>query len=461
MGRLAARSGTRLDVQKGGMNVSRSGASDAISVAPRWISAMAAGAVLCVCLWLAWPLRAEGSGASPPPSSAASAQAMEDANSEMDETWEGQPPAVPAPDAQPATSAGPSPHPLAVDDPAEVAKVMADALAKQLKGTYRTHLDTKRRLVVLESADGGTSRSIRKRVFAFHDALKADLFDQPLAHPVAIVLATLKDFRGLGLPEKISGFYSERHRTLVSISLGHVIEHELVHALHHNDQILCGQSHAVWVREGLAMLYQSAGIEKGRLSPQIEGDFPALQEAVSGDKAFSLKDLSELDVKAFFEHDQVAYPQAHYVMLYLHRKGSLKDFYDAYKNRFTEDPTGLAALTEVLDAPLETVEADWRAWVVATPAPWKRGEDRKAFLGLKMRPVEQGVEIWGLLRNSPADRAKQLRVGDVLVSVAGRPTPDADAVRQALDQCIPGQTIVLEVIRKGKVVEVQQWVGGL
>jgi S1-C subfamily serine protease len=76
-------------------------------------------------------------------------------------------------------------------------------------------------------------------------------------------------------------------------------------------------------------------------------------------------------------------------------------------------------------------------------------------------PVVRGVEVaeeWAdvvqvidVARASPADRAG-LRLGDVIVALAGQPVAGVDDVHRALSKLAVGATLELDVLRGAEVV---------
>src|SRR5918999_1780871 len=90
----------------------------------------------------------------------------------------------------------------------------------------------------------------------------------------------------------------------------------------------------------------------------------------------------------------------------------------------------------------------------------KYGEVRRGSLGIQLQdldaelaeafgiPNRQGAVIVNVLEGTPAQKAG-LQVGDVIVSVNGRPVQNASAVRNAIGLMQVGDRVALEVVRKG------------
>ncbi|GIW10107.1 MAG: 2-alkenal reductase [Dehalococcoidia bacterium] len=84
------------------------------------------------------------------------------------------------------------------------------------------------------------------------------------------------------------------------------------------------------------------------------------------------------------------------------------------------------------------------------------------WLGITAAPAENsdGVLVADVAANSPASRAG-LRPGDVITSLAGKPTPTLDELRKVLDEQEVGRTVPIEVRRGGQrltlSVTLQAW----
>jgi putative serine protease PepD len=88
-----------------------------------------------------------------------------------------------------------------------------------------------------------------------------------------------------------------------------------------------------------------------------------------------------------------------------------------------------------------------------------RALDPRVSRALALSPQQQGLLITNVEAGSPAARAglrgvqqtaDGYTVGDIVVSVDGRPTPATDDLSYVLNQKRPGETIALEVLRDGR-----------
>ena len=76
-----------------------------------------------------------------------------------------------------------------------------------------------------------------------------------------------------------------------------------------------------------------------------------------------------------------------------------------------------------------------------------------------MAEAPEGVKVTGFVRNSAARRSRQLKVGDVIISLAGKSVPTPRALTAAIQSCAPGQIVDIEVIRGGRTTAIKHLLG--
>jgi len=341
------------------------------------------------------------------------------------------------------------------------AKALADMYEKQYGEGYDTYIDNRWHLVYVSALDDRTRRMVTRILARYAEAQQRMLFPEPLLWNVTVILPTVTDYRKASPPEKVAGYYRPATRTLTSISTSTVLIHEFTHALHHSDEVRANQSHPTWLREGLATLYQGARIEAGRFQIQPDPSMAILQGALRDAGIPPMAELLAMDRRAFAEKAEVCYPYVLHVMLYLHEKGKVETFYETYKAGYAADPTGRKALEMTLGQPLEEIEKAWRAWLLAQEPPWTPAHPTVAHLGIRMRSASEGIVVDAFLPGSAAQRAGVLKISDIIVSVAGRPTPTPRDLAPAVQSCKPGQTIDIEIIRRGERMVVQHVLGAI
>ena len=346
-------------------------------------------------------------------------------------------------------------------DLAAEAKALAEAAQKHFGSAYVTRIDYGRHLVYVSAADARTFDRVVATLSEYADAQRLLLFPQPFEWNVTVVLPTLTDYRGAGVPAGVAGYYDLATRTLTSLSASNTLIHEFTHALQHSDEVRSGQRHAVWIQEGLATLFQRLQVRKGQIEVLPDASLAGVQESVRQKTCRSLAALCAMERPAFAADAKACYPHARYVMLYLLRQGKLREFYAAYKAGYASDPTGARTLETVLGKPLDQVDAGWREWVLGQEPPWTPARPPKAHLGIRMEQAGEGVRVAAFLRDSVAEQGGALKVGDVILSVAGQATPTPRDLTAAVQACGPGEVAEIEIIRAQRVMVVTQALGAV
>jgi len=346
-------------------------------------------------------------------------------------------------------------------DLAAEAKALAELNLRKFGEGYTTRIDNRRHLVYVSALDARAFDRVVRLLGPYADAQRSLLFPAPFQWNVTVVLPTLSDYRKSHPPAEASGYYRPATRTLTSMSLSDVLVHEFTHALHHSDQVRANQRHPVWISEGLATLFQRSRVRAGKIELPLDAGLAVLRESVRQKRVRSLAALCAMDREAFSLDAEACYPHARYVMLYLHRNGKLREFYETYKARYGSDLTGVVALEETLGKPLGEVEADWRQWVLGLKPLWQPARPPKTHLGIRMRRAPEGLQVDGFVRGSAAARAKVLQVNDIIISVAGHATPTARKLAEAVGSCKPGEVVDIEIIRDGRTKVVRHLLGAV
>ena len=339
------------------------------------------------------------------------------------------------------------------------AGILAEARLRQFGHGYVCQIDNKRHVVYISAVDTRHFEHVVKLLSAHMAVQRRMLFPRPLQWNVTVVLPTLAHYRKLTTHAKALGHYQFKTRTLCSISFSDTLVHEFIHAMHHHDMALARQTHPIWLAEGLATLFQRSRFHDGKLEIIKGAGLEVLQKALAQKKAPSLRELLTMNQKRLVAKGELLYPYARYVMFYLYRQGKLIDFYRLFKLRYATDRTGIKALEELLGKGLSDIEADWRKWVLAEKPPWRPRYKLRPHLGVRMQITPEGVRITGFARGSQAGSLKILKINDVIISVAGRPTPTPRELSEAVQACRPGNIVNIEVIRRGRTVVLKHLLG--
>ncbi len=255
--------------------------------------------------------------------------------------------------------------------------------------------------------------------------------------------------RYLDRPE-IRGMYLHRERRLVARDTGQSLQHEFVHLVHYADMERLGQTHPIWMQEGLASLYEDysfRGDGSVEFHPNIRFNF-ARRQVLSG-TAREWRALTSLSADDFMKDAERHYPQVRAMFEYFARERKLEDFYRAMVATYKDDPTGATAIERAFGEPLGKIELRWRKWMRERGAVDDRVEPGDPSLGVLGDDVGDGVRITSFAPGSAA-RAAGLRVGDVIQSVAGSPIRSKDELVLAIARLRTGESVEVRFRRSGE-----------
>ncbi len=340
--------------------------------------------------------------------------------------------------------------------------VDAQAIAKREQARfpdgYRCQIDTQRHIVYVTALDDTHLRATQQLLTAYTDAHRQTLFTRPLPWNVTVVLPAVTDYRKLRYADRFDGYYEYRPRRLTSIDYGRTLLHEFTHALHHADLAGANQVHPIWVKEGLATLFEHCWITNNGLIPRVDTRLITLQRALRKDKLIQLDDLMKMGPKSFCkeEHIAVAYAQSRYLMYWLYERELLDDFYKRLKEGFAGDPSGRKALMGATRLRVFQIEPQWREWVGKLKLPSDEIRRDRARLGVTVADASAGVRIVAIAAKSAAGRTGKLRVGDVVTAIGETQVDNPASFIGALQAARPGQTVTITVVRHGCPVQIHQ-----
>ena len=346
------------------------------------------------------------------------------------------------------------------------------AQLKKMGEGYSGFVDRERHIVYVSALDEEHFRQTRELIASYADAQRKTLLETPFPWNLTILLPTVEDNKRLVAghignrdPNKpntrdgnqtLIGLYEPAGHKLTALDRGGVLLHEFTHALHHADQVAAGQTHPPWVTEGFATLFESSLITASGLEPNTDLRLYWLQNAIRTKKTVPLETLFKMGQKAFMVQAEAAYAQSRYVMLYLHQKGRLREWYKRYKQTFAEDPSGVKALEAVLNGNLPAIEKDWLEWAAALKPPPLPRRSEKTRLGLEVQDDPAGVKVVGLVDGGAAKQAGRILLGDVLQEFNGQKTANIAEFVAAAKAAGPMQTVKVKLLRRGQPMTVLQ-----
>ena len=344
----------------------------------------------------------------------------------------------------------------------EIRHNAAELALSQLKARfgpkYIYEADEEKKLIFAAATDQATL-----------DSLKADLFKQAatqwdllFSHKpdefIRIVIPTAADFRKLVHVPGASGIYLDESRTLYAQRMGQVVVHEFTHALHAADQRAVGQEHPVWLREGLASMFEAGEFVDDKLEPRDNFRLSYVQNAAKRHALVSLDKLIKYTSQDFVTHSNPAYGESSSLLLYLYENKLLRKFYDEFKKTYDADPFGKLALERSTGLELAELQNQWTQWMLQREPPALQPPPGGAWIGASVAPGNDGVRITVVMPNGPASMSG-LRIGDVIIGIDEREVRDSQTLLPLIASHQPGDLIVLKVRRGEQYLKVPMVLG--
>ena len=324
---------------------------------------------------------------------------------------------------------------------------------------YKPVFDRERNFVYLHTKTEKELAIVRKDLEDYAEHQWAHLFQNKPKQPLHIVLLTAGDsrkvFRG-----RAGGMYSAGSNTLLcgdmpayKLMKTSVVVHEFTHALHFADMLARKQRHPIWLIEGLATLFE-ASRRNGGVVPHHSFRLAHVQVAVRARRHLPWKTLMKMNQLQFMRVARLSYAQSRYMLYYMYEKGLLKKFYDEYTNKesYASDKSALEAFEVVFGKPIESVERDWRQWVLKQRVP------PLPYLGIQSREQRGQVVVLQVVGGSPAGKAG-LKTGDVIAGIGGGAIRSQSDLMAAVGSRKAGDEVEIEVLRKGKTVLLKATLG--
>lgn len=263
--------------------------------------------------------------------------------------------------ALPLGAADVATSPATTKPAADKVQEIRERLTKKYGQDLLYETDESLKILFATNTDRATLGTIRDQLTAHARALHRDLFDKGLQQYLTIAIP--KEWKG-----SARGWYNPEDNSILAKGPGPELVHEFTHALHFADQKGRNQMmHQNWIIEGLACLFESSEIVDGHAVPRHNHRLKIIQDVVRRKEQSPFATFVTFDQKQFMKRPGYHYSQACYMLRYLHDKGLLKQWYDAYTANFAQDRTGGQAMDKVLGKPLPTIEKDWCEWVLAIP----------------------------------------------------------------------------------------------
>ena len=369
----------------------------------------------------------------------------------------------------------------------------------ELRETIEGHLDERRdpalRLVYLTASSESTTKLVREEIERVAEwcegsegrggIFKGLMTDAASAEDawVSIVVPTREGFLRWSLleygPAAASGFsmiggqYSHDEKRLISMDSGSSLRHEFFHVLHWRDMGRRGQMHPIYIQEGLAAVVEDYDLVPDEAKPGVKKVVMVGSWRTNVAKRRERRgSLITIDALAGMTHEKfmgeqplAKYACARTLFLWLDKQGKLVEWYKHYTENYDKDPSGLKSFEAVLGAPIPELNKRWKAWIRAFPEVPEEIRTGMASLGVQIEAQGgDGVAVFAISvppdhrgRRPEVLKAEEgeIRVGDIIRSINGRPTRDMAELVRVLSGFEPGQVVPIEIRRGKAIVEVK------
>jgi hypothetical protein len=159
------------------------------------------------------------------------------------------------------------------------------------------------------------------------------------------------------------GFYASTQGVLIMniATGGGTLVHEIVHPFMEANCPTC----PAWFNEGLGSLYERCTERRGHIVGLPNWRLAELQNTIRRHAVPSFRELTGLTGRAFYQRS-LNYAQARYLLYALQEGGLLVPYYRAMTARLQSDPTGYAALVQVLgEKDMAQFQRRWEAAMLA------------------------------------------------------------------------------------------------
>ncbi|MDB5303427.1 MAG: Outer rane stress sensor protease DegS [Phycisphaerales bacterium] len=331
-------------------------------------------------------------------------------------------------------------------------RAMAELEQRFGKG-YLYEVDEERKLIFATNTDRATLDALKSWLESQTRSQCEQLFTHKPDEFIRVVLPSPADYRKLVKRPGVLGMYEDETRTLLAQRLGQVMTHEFTHALHSADQRSLGQEHPIWLREGLAAMYEAADFEDEVLTPHDNFRLGFVQSAARRQTLIPLEKLLRTTQQDFIAGPNLAYGESSSLMLYLFEQKQLRKFYEAYTATYALDPSGQTALESVTGMNLPELQRAWVAWMLPRSAPALNAGPGGVYLGVHFTTANDGLKIGLVLPGGPAAKAG-LKTGDVIVAMGDREIRDYQSLAPLLAAHKPGDEVKVKIRRGQKYEEV-------
>jgi len=259
----------------------------------------------------------------------------------------------------------------------------------------------------------------------------------------------------IGGNSTIGGAYEHDAKRLVSMDLGATLRHEFFHVLHWRDNTRRGQSHPIWIQEGLCSLIEDYDLDAaGNVQPSTSWRTNIAKRLENLRKLMPIETLAAMTPLKFTGQRPLAnYAQARAVFLYLWQEGKLKEWYAHYVANHHKDTTGIKSFEAVLGKPIKEINLDYRRWLRDLPTVPESIPEGAASLGVEVDSgAGEGPVVTSVNRTARnfSDPKTALSRSDIITGIDGKATRDIAELVRVLSAYKVGDEVEVEYRRVKK-----------
>ncbi len=329
---------------------------------------------------------------------------------------------------------------------AEATKAV-DAWRMRFTSGYRAFPDGVTNTILVTTQDPTSRGELLSMLAAMTKDQVDRLFGKGLAQPVAVIVASGTDGEGDGLTPSRAGRYEHGMRRLLTRDTGATLRHEFTHALHFAHMERINQLHPIWLREGLATIFETYRTRDDgsfEFLPNERAD-AAMQLLATG-AAPALRRLLTMPEDDFQKDGESTYPLVRSLMEYTAARGALERLYAEAVAGYRDDTTCTRALERAHGASLEEIERSWATWTRERGAQGLSTDPTQPSIGVTTEDHPDGARIVRFVTKSTA-RDAGLRPGDVIVGVDGEPVRSVRELGVALTRSPRKETLTIRFRR--------------
>jgi hypothetical protein len=343
----------------------------------------------------------------------------------------------------------------------QAAQKKLEELKKKFGEGYTYEIDEKHKLIFATNRSLKMLARMKEHLLQYADAQYRAIWDYKPSCYITIICPNEEDYKKVVVNPGVAGRYHPWDKSLVSLDIDKILDHEFTHALHYADQEAKRIDAPTYIAEGFATLFETGGMVGDRFIPRtINNAFYNVKQAIQKDEHVPWRQLCRLSHYQFHQKNRrLHYCQSRYMFVYLYERGKLKKWYDNYCRTFHRDRSGRAAWEMTFCKTFDEIEKDWVEWIKTLPQTAPKIEHLgDAYLGVEFEECDEGVALYRVEFDSPAFR-DGLRAGDIITGADDKKLATYKEIIEFLASRNAGDKVAFRILRGGAETTVNVTLG--